>query len=566
MNKANYCPGKYSIMKAFLLMIVLFFSGLSFAQSSQCQWARSSGTIGNGQAGRVATDRAGNEYIAGIFYDSVLIFGTDTMINSQNGTADIYIVKYSYNGGILWAKRIGGTQNDDVSALATDKSGNLYVTGYYESPNLAMGLDTLRSPGNSFLVKYDPAGNELWAVTSKGGSEPSSVVIDPAGNPCIFGNYWNAFTSFGNDTLRDVNYRGRNIFVTKYSSSGSVIWAKSADKSADGNSFSNNMVADASGNLFLSGDISAEMVFGADTLKPDIFAEHSIFLIKLDSNGSTKWVRWFGSFGYPPNQYTTIDATGNVFLVGNFTIYPITFGTDTLLARQYDIFIVKYNTAGGLVWAKTAGSGNTAEAMVYGTCTDPAGNLYVTGYFSKPLLTIGADTLYNPDTAQVISLLKFDNNGNSLWAKGAGQHGYNVGSSVASDALGNIFITGNFSDSNIHFDTVSFSPGTTHSYGVYLAKYGYTNESVVNNSLEMGNLVLYPNPVYGNNELTATFQPGQYDRISIFNSTGQCVAHTEIGNNETKVELKLQSMPDGIYYLKAKGQGNVMAQAFIIRR
>ncbi len=565
MNKTNQFSGNLLLLKSLLVLtlVITFYS--SGAQSLKCQWARASGTIGNGEFGSVATDQQGNVYISGIFYDSVLIFGSDTLLNSAVGTADIYVVKYNFYGGIVWAKRLGGEENDDINGIATDNAGNLYLTGYYESPYFAAGHDTLRSPGNTFVLKYDASGNEIWARTSVGSSMSTSIAIDIKGNVCIAGDFWNTFTAFGNDTLREVNYRGYNIFVVKYNAAGSLLWLKGGNQTLDGDASLYDIKTDATGNFYVSGCLSTQLVFGADTLIPYIFSEYSLFLIKLDSSGNSQWAKCIGSFGYPPYQSSTIDAAGNVFLIGDFTYYPINIGTDTIQAKQYDIFIIKYNSNGNLVWAKTAGNGDTAEAMVYGSCTDPQGNIYISGYFSKPLLIIGGDTLYNPDTAQVISLLKLDNNGNAQWLKGAGQHGYNIGSSVASDVLGNIYMTGSFSDTAIYFDSVRFIPGSTNVSGVYLARYGYANESVPGSETNEQTLKIYPNPVSEGNAITATFKQGQYDHISIFNSLGQFAAKAEIGINDTKVEIALQSLPGGMYYLKATGKDNNVALPVIIR-
>jgi hypothetical protein len=59
------------------------------------------------------------------------------------------------------------------------------------------------------------------------------------------------------------------------------------------------------------------------------------------------------------------------------------------------MFIVKYDSSGNILWAKSAGGVNNEEG--YSITTDASGNIIVTGYFSSPATTIGSITLTNAD-------------------------------------------------------------------------------------------------------------------------------------------------------------------------
>src|SRR5436190_20577711 len=71
----------------------------------------------------------------------------------------------------LWAYNAGGANDDMGISIAIDNSGNSYVTGYFGSPSITFGSTTLTNAGNYdiFIVKYSPTGNVLWAK-SVGGS------------------------------------------------------------------------------------------------------------------------------------------------------------------------------------------------------------------------------------------------------------------------------------------------------------------------------------------------------------------------------------------------------------
>ncbi len=73
---------------------------------------------------------------------------------------DIFLVKYDDSGNVLWAKSAGGTDWDEGNSVAVDAYGNIYVTGYFDSPTITFDSDNLTNAGNwdIFLVKYDASG------------------------------------------------------------------------------------------------------------------------------------------------------------------------------------------------------------------------------------------------------------------------------------------------------------------------------------------------------------------------------------------------------------------------
>ena len=91
------------------------------------------------------------------------------------------------------------------------------------------------------------------------------------------------------------------------------------------------------------------------------------------------------------------DASGNVYITGYFKSPTITFGTTTLTnnstANDADIFVVKYDSAGTVIWAKSAGG--TGNDFGNGISATGDGNVYITGQFASPTITFGTTTLTN---------------------------------------------------------------------------------------------------------------------------------------------------------------------------
>src|SRR5688572_17219875 len=104
---------------------------------------------------------------------------------------------------------------------------------------------------------------------------------------------------------------------------------------------------------------------------------HFIFLLSF-SQPSWQWAKGAGSSGYETGVYTAADTAGNVIVVGQFDSPYIVFGTDTLWqSSNSDMFIVKYDPSGNVLWSKRAGF--TDIDTPAGVTTDDAGNIYVCG-------------------------------------------------------------------------------------------------------------------------------------------------------------------------------------------
>src|SRR5690606_8330373 len=107
----------------------------------------------------------------------------------------------------------------------------------------------------------------------------------------------------------------------------------------------------------------------------------------------------------------------------------------------------------------------------YGISTDANGNVLVTGFFGSPSITFGSTTLTNASSTgkDELFIVKYDPNGNVLWAKSAGGINGDWGNSISTDANGNVLLTGYFSSSSITFGSTTLT--NAGSYDIFIAKY-----------------------------------------------------------------------------------------------
>jgi len=265
------------------------------------------------------------------------------------------------------------------------------------------------------------------------------------------------------------------------------LWAKNAVGTGDEMATSN--AVDVSGNAYVAGYFrSTTLTFGSTILKnKDSTGYHyDVFLAKYDANGNIKWAKSAGGMDQDYSYSIAVDLYGNIYMAGCFEGPTIAFDsiilTNTNSSGSDDIFIVKYNSSGKLLWAKNpCGSGADYAISI---SADSTGKIYLAGFFRSSTLTFGSTILTNADTTgwtANIFLVKYDTSGNVLWAKSTkqmkGETRDAFTNSVAVESSGNAYLTGSFNNDTIifGFDTLinSSQGGET-----FLAKYD-TNGNIL---------------------------------------------------------------------------------------
>jgi hypothetical protein len=308
--------------------------------SGNVLWARSSAGSMNDRSRAVCIDASGNSYIAGLFTSSTVVFGSFTLTNS--GTYNSFIAKYDPSGNVLWARSSNGVA--EANAVSADQAGNVYMCGQYYSPGASFGGSSLTcgSGSEGFLVKYDPAGNVLWARSSAspGGYNKADAVTSASGSAVYVSGNFSTTTVFGTYSLSGTT--ASNLFVTKYDGSGNVLWARTATGYAGAYSACND-----NNSLYLSGLTSTNnLVLDSYTLNPGAGAPDPTFIARFDLNGNVTYAEALRS-GSDDQNAIAIDQNCHLYLGGDFWNYgnqnqTFVIGTNTLTATgSEDAFIAK---------------------------------------------------------------------------------------------------------------------------------------------------------------------------------------------------------------------------------
>mgnify|MGYP003346014413 CR=1 FL=1 len=184
----------------------------------------------------------------------------------------------------------GTTNSSNGFSLHTDAGGNIFVAGYFQGTiNLGSTVHTATSSNDALIIKYNPQGNVIWSASAHGTGMENATCI----------------------------------------------------------------TTDASGNVYVAGNISSNATFGSLTATNLFTGWSQIFFAKYDPNGNIIWVKTCGGQGNDYVEDIDMDEAGNIYLAGNFAQTAIFGALTAISAGGQDAFIAKFDTAGNAIWLNT---------------------------------------------------------------------------------------------------------------------------------------------------------------------------------------------------------------------
>lgn len=392
-----------------------------------------------------------------------------------------------------WTAQIGEEGSDASHALATDKEGNVFVGGYFESAKMKLGEVTLvnKKAGelDILIAKYDPTGKLLWAKSAggEGDDRAEAICTDSKGNCYITGYFTSKEVQFDSQKIssKTENRAWDEFYIAKYSPSGNVVWVKSIKSGPSQTNGGHQLCADPSGNIIVTGGFQSEKVtFGDFTLVNANKGKGDIYLVKYSTNGDVIWAKQAGGNGFDLGTTLDIAPNGSIIL-GGFFNQVINFGTTRLEAvGDADAFISRYDADGNVLWAVSYG-GSKFEGI---NCLalDDKQNILVTGNSSSTDMRLGLRNINHKGRTNVF-VCKLDFNGMMLWDKSSLQDdGYTQSNSLVVDAAGNCIIYGDYKGKEMSFGNLKLPASSPNNF-FYLVKFdGKTGEDVKVAYLDMG--------------------------------------------------------------------------------
>jgi hypothetical protein len=313
--------------------------------------------------------------------------GNVYVLTDEGGNNEV--VKYNTNGSQQWIYTYSGGRDhvaldNSPQTISVDSNGNVYF---------------VTGNGGLTAVKIDSTGSQAWSQTISGASYDQGVVsvLDSNGNFYVGGN------TFGVT---------EDVVMAKYSSGGTLQWSGTYD--SGGNDALNDITIDGSGNVYTTGSNDSQSAQG--------FPQNYLTL-KFDSAGNQVWAQTYGSSGYSSGGNSVkVSSSGDVYVTGTGSNNGFVMAT------------VKYDNSGNQQWA-TRYSYN-AQAQGTRLFLDSNNNVYVGG------------SGYSSATSYDYVLVKYDSNGNQLWAQSIDKGGVDILRDMELDSANSVLVTGYSCDVN----------------------------------------------------------------------------------------------------------------------
>lgn len=277
----------------------------------------------------------------------------------------------------------------------------------------------------------------------------SSIVLDNSGNIYSIGHFHNSGPVDFDPGPGVVNLSAvgsTDIYVSKYNSSGHLIWVKRCGgvEKDEGSA----IAVDASGNVYFTGNFQGTADFnpGSEVYNLSSNGVRDIFVAKLDPEGNFLWAKQLGGTTNDTGRAIVVDGSGDVYVTGEFE-KTVNFDPDTgnnMITSQgkTDIFLLKLSTTGDFQWVKHIGADgfDRGEALAI----DSDSNLILTGSYTGTVdfdPGDGVAELTSPGATGASGfVLKLDAAGIFEWVTALPNN--IAGRTVTTDSTGNIYVGG----------------------------------------------------------------------------------------------------------------------------
>jgi hypothetical protein len=287
---------------------------------------------------------------------------------------------------------------------------------------------------------------------------PKGSVIDALGNFYTIGTFQNEvdFDPGPQEFILDSSGNG-DIFISKLAPDGSFIWA--GQFKGNYGKVARAIEVDANGNIYITGEFEGTVDFDPNVTVENMTSNgwYDIFIVKLDSDGSLIWNKQFGGSSADRGYAIDIDATGNVYTTGTYlglVDFDPNTGTYMLPSEDQDVFVSKLDPDGNFIWAKRLGGSQIDSGI--GIKVDDVGDVWTVGQFRgiADFNPSSNDFLLESIGGEDIFISKLRSDGLFIFAKQIGGSNIQHTEDILFDTQNNLLISGYFSGST------DFNPGS----------------------------------------------------------------------------------------------------------
>lgn len=459
----------------------------------------------------------GNIFLVGFFGGDMAI-GSDTLFSSDRTS---FIAQCNTDGTLSGGLKLG--YGVAVKDAKLDDNGKIYILsstsdlliltseGAVESTidleylprTIASnsGLGTLIAGDDDhslFIAEYDVQETKLLNSSSDYAiTDIIGLTTDNNGFVYSFG--------ISNDSSKFMGQEiPEGIFIAKQNASGDLIWIKriegeSDDFNTSGGGFNYIEISKNNQDIYLAISFNSEIL--VEDLGVVTPATNGAFLVASYSiDGDLNWIETV-DLTEVAVPYIDTDYKGNIIVSGTFTGGVIN-GVSYNNIDASDVFILKYNSSGSLLWHQVAGGENTEYIGMI--ASDSYNNIYLVGEFLSENIQFGTETFQLTEGAGNIVFVKLDESGNMLWQKSlcSGKNeGNSWPTSIETDFENNIVIKGWYGDSVLLGDSILSCPYSNYNHSKFICKANPDGE------------ILWVNTIYETEGLNWDYNQMAVDRL-----------------------------------------------------
>lgn len=511
-------------------VFVIFLTIYGSAQPN-VSWLTATGSSGRCEAISTSFDPTGNILVCGRFQGTINLnpLGTVFNLSSTSGaSSNAFVAKYNSEGILLWAFRLGftGPVNPNVTfanAIRTDSGGNVIVSGIGRpgidfDPSASTFIPFIPNQVliTTFLAKYDPDGNLLWAFqvatnhnlnlsvleTHNYGQRMSidaddNIILTGAFEPRISGGitFLPDFDPGSGEAIPEID-GGLHLYLAKYSPEGNFLWYFAlTSTTSTGSSFARgySVATDDLGNIWLGGNCIGDIDIDpgpGEFILNNAPTGSSTILAKYDDSGNFIWGHMLLSNTLDQTSRMlgiAVDSENAIYICGRLRgeidfdpgVEQVLLTSPSPLANSaYSIYLSKYTSSGILVWARLIEVDATGNTISQGQsiAVHPDGYIMFTGqFFGQATLSDGVSTIElnsaggfgNSDAF----LAAYTRDGQILWVTSWGGASSDSSHELAVHSSGEVSIAGHYQNSyDFNIDGLSFPLASSGNNDILLLK------------------------------------------------------------------------------------------------
>lgn len=488
--------------------------------------------------------------------DGYLIAGStrsdDGDISYFNGMSDIWLVKISKSGDLLWEKTYGGSKGEGSTRILKAGEGSFYIIGASNSSDGDISYDPYPTTWDLWILKIDSEGNILWEEIYGGNGDETVWTGTTTDDGGLVALVWTG----SNDGDVSNHYGLYDAWLLKVNSDGEKQWDFTLG--SPGQDVGQAIIQTSDGG-FLVGISSILFEGGNITCTPHNTDYSEAVLVKLDANLNIEWDRCYG--GSNSEGVTTIIEKSDGYVFGGFT-----YSNDGDVSGnhgKHDIWIVKVDFDGNIMWQNCLGG--TESEFIDKISNNENADYFISGYTKSNNGDVSgnhSNSEYDAD----IWIVNLDNNGELLWQQCFGgilNEELHFGFHYKSE--NNFVIAGqtNYGPSYDVACTPHGGNGIDRDFWVFEVK--DTTVNVNENELVEDGIKVYPNPASGYVCFEYSEHSSKQDLfIEVFNTDGILIASIYFYPAEKLKVWDTRRIGPGIYFYRFTNGGVVLKRGKII--